>query len=310
LLTESQDVGLNLHPPRHTWDEEEEEHRNRFRASALWIAVLLVAAALGGAAWYFYPVLEQQGALPAQLAGVKDTLATAGKRIDATDQRLSALIRAWDAATDQVTKLESKVNSNLQTARKQTQELVVQMQQRVQAELDKRVHGLETRVVRVEAGQESDQVRVAKLEKELASVREEYRQQLVRLEQERDRVVNRVDQQLTGLDQRVEGDTRDLAAVHTQIDRKRVDFEAGLNHSREVAPGITLQVNHTDVSYQRFDGWVFLMPDRRTVWVHSQNAQRPLVFYSKEDGRSREVVITRVTKYSVVGYVLVPENQG
>jgi hypothetical protein len=71
-----------------------------------------------------------------------------------------------------------------------------------------------------------------------------------------------------------------------------------------------LQVNRTNVGYQRFEGWVFLMPDRRTIWVHDQGVQRPVEFYSREDRRPRELVITRVTKYSVVGYLLLPESKG
>ena len=169
---------------------------------------------------------------------------------------------------------------------------------------------METRIIRVEVGRENDQSRVAKLEKQLDSLRQEYRGQVVRLEQERDQALDRVNHQLSGLDQKVQSDSHDLTAVRTQVDRRRLDFEAGVNHTKEIAPGVTLQISHTDVNYQRFDGYVFLMPDRRTIWIRRQSADSPVVLYNKEDGRSRELVITRVTKYSVVGYLLVPEHQG
>jgi hypothetical protein len=61
---------------------------------------------------------------------------------------------------------------------------------------------------------------------------------------------------------------------------------------------------------QRFDGWVWLMPDRRTIWIHSRGLQQPLVFYNQGDDRPRELVVTRVTRYSVVGYVLEPKENG
>jgi len=177
-------------------------------------------------------------------------------------------------------------------------------------ELNQRVQALQARVSRIETGQESEQVRVAKLEQEVAALRQENATQLAALQQERQRDVNRVDQQLTGLGQQVQGETRELAAVHTQIDRRQMDFEAGVNHGKELAPGVILQVNHTDVSYQRFNGWVSLVPEGRTVWVHSQGIQRPVVFYIKGDTRPRELVVTRVTKYSVIGYLRVPEERG
>lgn len=309
MLTDSQEVRLNLHPPRHPWDEEEEESSGQ-HGLGWWLALLVVLAALGGAVWYFYPVLAQQTSLPGQIAGLKDSLAATSKRMDAADQKTGALVSAWDAVNDQVNKLQSRVDSTIQLARKQTQQAVEQARRQLQAELDKRLHGMETRIIRVEVGRENDQSRVAKLEKQLESLRQEYQGQVVRLEQERDQALERVNHQLSSLDQKVQSDSHDLGMVRTQVDRRRLDFEAGVHHTKEVAPGITLQVNHTDVNYQRFDGYVFLMPDRRTIWIHGQSVDSPVVLYSKEDGRSRELVITRVTKYSVVGYLLVPEHQG
>ena len=46
------------------------------------------------------------------------------------------------------------------------------------------------------------------------------------------------------------------------------------------------------------------MPDRRTIWLRGQSAQEPLTFYGASDGRKRELVITQVTRDSVVGYLL------
>ncbi|HKW97491.1 MAG TPA: hypothetical protein VJN43_07135 [Bryobacteraceae bacterium] len=310
MLTDSQEVRLNLHPPRHPWDEEEEESSGHLHGIGWWLALLVVLAALGGAVWYFHPVLAQQISFPGQVANLKDSLAATNKRMDAADQKTGALVSAWDAVNDQVNKLQSRVDSTIQLARKQTQQALEQTRRQLQAELDRRLHGMETRIIRVEVGRENDQSRVAKLEKQLDSLRQEYRGQVVRLEQERDQALDRVNHQLSGLDQKVQSDSHDLTAVRTQVDRRRLDFEAGVNHTKEIAPGVTLQISHTDVNYQRFDGYVFLMPDRRTIWIRRQSADSPVVLYNKEDGRSRELVITRVTKYSVVGYLLVPEHQG
>ncbi len=281
---------------------------------------VLVLAALAALVWYVYPGLANGLSLSsftdridalangskAQLADMKGALTTAGNRIDAADKVLGDLVKEWDGLRSRMSMLESRVTANLQAARRQTREMIALQQQKIQAEIDSRTQGLQARITRIESGQESQQTRVARLEQELAEARQENARQLALLQQDRDRV----DRTITDLDQRVEGDKHELAAVHSAIDRRRVDFEAGINHSRELAPGITLQVNHTNVGYQRFEGWVFLMPDRRTIWVHDQVVQQPVEFYSREDGRPRELVITRVTKYSVVGYLLLPESKG
>jgi hypothetical protein len=89
--------------------------------------------------------------------------------------------------------------------------------------------------------------------------------------------------------------------------RKRIDFELGVNHGRELAPGIDLQVSATNVPKQRFDGSVSLLPEQRTINIRGQGALRPVVFSVAEDKRPRQLVVTRVTRYSVYGYLLVPE---
>jgi hypothetical protein len=55
---------------------------------------------------------------------------------------------------------------------------------------------------------------------------------------------------------------------------------------------------------------MWVLPDRRTIWLRGQGAQEPVVFYNNNDGKKRELVITSVTKKSAVGYLLVPEETG
>jgi len=50
------------------------------------------------------------------------------------------------------------------------------------------------------------------------------------------------------------------------------------------------------------NGWMWLMPDRRAIWLRDQ-MQGPVIFYGHEDGKRRELVITRVTPNSVTGYL-------
>jgi hypothetical protein len=122
-------------------------------------------------------------------------------------------------------------------------------------------------------------------------------------------VMTDVKGQLARVDERSSQSRSDLASIHRRVDRERTEFELGVNHDRELAQGVNMDVTHTDVLHQRFDGWMFLMPDRKTIWIHNRGLQQPLTFYSQGDDRPRELVITRVTKYSIVGYVLTPRER-
>ncbi len=96
-----------------------------------------------------------------------------------------------------------------------------------------------------------------------------------------------MNRQVARLDRDVDRDRRNLSSLSAKVERKRIDFEVTKNHSREVAPGVTLEVTGIDVAYRKVDGWIWLMSDRRTVWVRQQSVQRPVVFYTKDDNRPR-----------------------
>jgi sortase A len=87
---------------------------------------------------------------------------------------------------------------------------------------------------------------------------------------------------------------------------RKVTFSVSANHSRELAPGISLGLTRTDVAGHRVDGWIWVMPDRKTIWLREQNAHQPLIFYGAQDGRRRELVITTVTRNSIGGYLILP----
>lgn len=98
--------------------------------------------------------------------------------------------------------------------------------------------------------------------------------------------------------------TEPPAAVEHKLGVRKLRFQVSKNHSRQVAPGIWLGVTGTDVTYHYVDGWMWVMPDRRTIWLRKQGA--PVVFYGGQDGRKRELAITHITSDSVSGYLLLP----
>jgi len=100
----------------------------------------------------------------------------------------------------------------------------------------------------------------------------------------------------------------EVKAVHTPDVRKpegrNIRFTVSMNHSRELAPGISLGLTETDVPEQRVNGWMWVLADRRTIWLRNHDSTEPVVFYA-QDGKMRELRITNVTRNSIEGYLAV-----
>jgi sortase A len=85
---------------------------------------------------------------------------------------------------------------------------------------------------------------------------------------------------------------------------RMVMFQIAKGHSRELAPGISFGVSSASSAGHLVNGWMWLMPDRRTIWLRDQNMREPVVFYSGVDGSRHELRITNVTNEGVNGYLL------
>jgi sortase A len=78
-------------------------------------------------------------------------------------------------------------------------------------------------------------------------------------------------------------------------------FFVSKRHSSQLAPGISIGVDDTDADAGAVNGWLWIMPDRRTIWLKDQPAEEPLIFY--QNGKRRELMITHVTSTSIAGYL-------
>jgi sortase A len=88
-----------------------------------------------------------------------------------------------------------------------------------------------------------------------------------------------------------------------RAERGRISFNVPKDHSRLLAPGIWFGVTETDTASHEVNGWMWLMPDRRTIWLRNHGTGEPVVFYSKRDGKRRELRLTSITESSAAGYL-------
>ena len=85
---------------------------------------------------------------------------------------------------------------------------------------------------------------------------------------------------------------------------QKVSFELSESQNREVAPGIRLGLSSADAAQHRASLWMFVTPEQHSISLKNQAEQRPVFFHGHDDGKQRELMITRVTANSVTGYLL------
>ena len=275
---------------RESGDTRETEQLRR-RITALWVAVVALAVVLSGATAYGYLALEKLNLKVSDLPGVQQSLALAGSRLDAVEAKLNTWAGDWDVLQARLTKLDKKVAYNRELARAEAQKQAEAAAAELRAEMEEQGKAVDARLGLLESSQEAERARLAQLQEDLESTRVEGRRELASVRQD-----------LVRGDQRVE----ELARV---IDRERVDFELDEGRTRELANGVSLRITGTNVSHQKVKGWLWLLPDRKTLWIRDLGIQQAMVFYRKDGGGPNELVITSVQDGSVSGYLLLPNGQ-
>jgi len=292
-------------PPRSRNVELEEEHH-----AGYWVAVFLLAIAIGGLCWYGYPTLKQVPSLLTQFPALQKSYETMSSKVSASESEIKTWASSHQELKSHVAELETSMSSRIDSARRQAQVLSDKVYQRVHGEVSEQAKATDEKLSRLQADSEA---RVAKLQTEVSGLREEAARQAeelrnVRNDMQRDGA-NR-DEQLASLNAHTSRDSREIDGINKKLAVKRVDFEVSKNHSQQLTEELSLGITSTDVSHRRVNGWMWVMPDRRTIWLQKQAAQQPIIWYGRSDGKRREVVITNVDRGSVSGYVLLPADDG
>jgi capsule polysaccharide export protein KpsE/RkpR len=297
---------------RRTKNEIEQYHNAHAshvrRTRALWVLVILLLAGVAGFSWYASPLLSEHRGLLGRMPVLQSALDNVGGRVASTEEQAGAWANDRSSFSNQLSKIEQKVGSNLKTLRNEAR----LMMQQIKYETGQSLQALQNRVAGVESIQREHTEEVAKLRNELVGVR----QDLANVKEENIRQANHISQveqahqstrnDLSGLDRRLSSNQTAVSSLAYQVDRKRVDFELQNGRTEQVVDGIYMTIKNTDVERQRIDGWVQIASDGRFVWLRGESAQHPIDFSSRADARAYQLVFTQVGRTSAAGYVLVP----
>jgi predicted nucleic acid-binding Zn-ribbon protein len=294
---------------------EEREAERRWQSSQrrhrfLSAAVILLTAVIAGLTWYAYPLMTNQGASLARLSGIEPLVNALGVELKNSDSKLADLSKNHEDLRQQMDKLGHELRARLVSAKQQTSDATAAMMRNIETELEAQTSKLRDQIASLESTRDTDRRRIGSVQQDLNQLRAEVARQaeeLAATRRQMDGNRSSTDQQLADLQESERRNRTDVDQIANNLAVERVSFEVSKGHSQELAPGISLKLTGTDVSFHRVSGWMWVMPDRRTIWLQSQSVQEPVVFYGLEDGKKRELVITQVARNSAVGYLILPK---
>jgi LPXTG-site transpeptidase (sortase) family protein len=93
------------------------------------------------------------------------------------------------------------------------------------------------------------------------------------------------------------------------VPQGEIPFDVAQGHSRALVPGkIWFGLDSADASGHTLSGWLWVMPDQRTIWLRDADAHEPFVFY--QNGAKHELFITSLNGASARGYMVTLPDRG
>ncbi len=268
---------------------------HRRRTAGLWTAIATLTVALAVAAGYGYSVISKYNDELAKLSARVNSYSGVPQQLN----RLDAGLNKWSAGQEnlgaQIRKMDAGWNSGLDNVRLHSAELVAYTHRKEHAELNQRTANLNEQIAEIASREHLERAHIAELEKKLANARQElaiakasYTQGLATLHA----------QQISS--------QHEIESLTDVLSREQIDFLAEKNQDAEVAQGVSLHLTGTDQTHQRFRGWIWIEGSRRRIWIRNHPTELPVVFYTKPGGTAYELVVTKVSREGVSGYLLVP----
>ena len=272
---------------------------HRRGTAALWTAFAVLAVALAVAVTYGYSVISKQNTELMWLSGRTDSLGAMQDRVSSLETLVNRSDVRQAILAARVQNMDSDWRSGLDEARFRAAGLVANARQSADRDLSQRTATLNAKMEQMATRQHAQLALIAQLEsqlantrRELASAKSEYTGRLAVLRQ----------QQISS--------QQEIYSLNNVLSTDQVDFEAEKNRDAEIVQGVALHLTGTDLAHQKFRGWIRIAGGRRTIWVRNHPAELPVVFYPKAGGEAYELVVTKVNRGAVSGYLLLPGEIG
>ena len=270
--------------------------------------IALAVVSLGGLGGMFYYAqslntrLDQVNAsLQSALSAQGETLEKLGGRLDQGDTRATEL-------QGQVAQTQNRLGmtqSEIQKARQAAAELVARQQQQAQ-ESAQQAQQLSSQLGQLQQEQVATKGNVGSLTTDVAGVKGEVKttkDELAATRSELQRVIGDLGVQ----SDLVAHNRTELQELILRGEREYVEFDLRRSNRLQKIGNIRLELKRTDPKKQKYT--VNLVVDDRTVEKKDKNVFEPVQFYQEGFRAPTEIVVNKIEKDRVVGYVSAPKKR-
>jgi len=276
-----------------------------------YIAGALFAVGLVALAYFLYQSQEQLVAMNTRLESSQEQLVTVSEQLDTSEEKIGKLQTGLNKSSSQLDtqgrqidryrKLYSSLNNSqaeqvkeleakeleAMAIRKADQEEVGALK----AELEQKTAGLQRQVGAVSTRLDETKTSLSGLE--------------AAAEADRAGIASNRDS-LGSLATRVDANAEEIGGVKRSLDRDYYNFELQRSGGVMKVFNVSMQLKNTDFKNQRYH--VEIIADGRRLNKKRVNIKEPIFFYVEGQKKPYEILVDRVDKKFVVGYLSVPKT--
>jgi hypothetical protein len=295
-------AGLSNRKPEKIQDNTSEEapagkHNNH----TLLLAVLLVGT-VSVLAYFLYQAQTNIDHLAAELTANKDDLAVVSQNLDESNAQISELNQGLDASKQKLTSQGRELN--------RYKDLYAE----VKTDQEQQTRELQAIDLRKAEQDEVDELKqqASELKGETSQIKEkltEANSNIATLDQKTTENKGQIDQNraaVTEVRTATESNSAEIAGVKKSLEREYFNFELHEKGGYMKVFEVSLSLKDTDFKKRQYD--LYVLADGKVIQKKDQSINEPIHFYVDGKKKPYEVVVTRVDKKLVVGYLSVPKT--
>ena len=294
--------GLNNHKADKARTKASEENRGGNNGNHTLLIAALIVGTVSVLAYFLYQAQSNIDQLSAELAANQDNLTAVTETLEESNVQISELDKGLDSSQKKLTRQGQELNryKGLYAGVKTGQE---QQNRELQAMDLRKAEQEEVNQIKQQTSQ---------LQGETSQLKEkltETNSTVATLDQKTTENKSQIDQNRAAVGEvrtTAQANTTEIAGVKRSLEREYYNFELHEKGGYMKVFEVSLSLKDADWKKRQFD--LYVLADGKVIQKKDQSINEPIFFYIEGKKKPYEVVVTRVDKKLVVGYLSVPKT--